>query len=169
MIVSPRLTRAALAFLLFGAIAAFLPAQDTTALADNGCFTGPPGSTGQLAIAPTANTIQNAYRLVPATITYQIYFKPDAASAYGTVKSGEATTVFTLNSGRVFVNNKTYSGSNPTYTTAASFTAAQVVTYVGPITPYAGNMTATTTYVGGDPHNPGTNVTYTATANFTAL
>ena len=41
MTISPRLTRAALTFLLFGTVAALLPSQDTTAIADVGCTLNP--------------------------------------------------------------------------------------------------------------------------------
>lgn len=168
MIISPRLTRAALAFLLFGTIAALLPAQDNAALAGNGCNTGPSGSTGQLAIAPSSSTIQDAYLLVPAAITYRVYFKPNAASPYAQINTGEANTAFVLNSGQVYVGKTTYSGTNPPNITTSSFTAAQAAIFVnGKSTNAAGNMTVTSTYATDD--GQGHKIQYSATATFSAL
>ena len=167
MIVSPRLTRAALAFLLFGTIAALLPAQDSAALAGNGCNTGPAGNTGQLAIAATSSTIQDSYTLVPAAITYRIYFKPNASAPYATLNAGDSTTSFVLNSGQVYVNTKTYSGTNPPGIVAATFTAAQAAVFTnGKSANVAGSMTVTTSYTSVD--TQGNKTQYTATATFSA-
>ncbi len=167
MIVPPRLIRAALAFLLFGTIAALLPAQDNAAMAGNGCDTGPAGSTGQLAIAATSSMIQDSYTLVPAAITYRIYFKPSAASPYATLNTGDATTSFVLNSGQVYVNTKTYSGANPPSIVAATFTAAQATVFAnGKPANVAGSMTVTTAYASED--TQGNKIQYNATATFSA-
>ena len=163
---SPRLTRAALTFLLFGTVAALLPSQDTTALAENGCFTGPAGSSGQLAIAALSGTVQNSYTLVPAAIAYKIYFKPAANSPYTKLNAGETQTTFVRNLGQVAVNGTAYSITNPTSTAASSFTAAQAVSFVGGTTYYTGSMTATSTYSTLD--SQGIQNAYTATATFSA-
>ena len=167
MIVSPRLTRAAFAFLLFGTIAALLPAQDNAAMAGNGCNTGPAGNTGQLAIAANSSTIQDSYTRVPAALTYRIYFKPSAAAPYATLNTGDTTTSFVLNSGQVYVNTKTYSGTNPPSIVAATFTAAQATVFTnGKSVSVAGSMTASTSYIYKD--SDGKNTTYMAQATFTA-
>lgn len=153
MIISPRLTRAALAFLLFGTVTALLPTQDTTALADNGCLTGPPGSTGQYAIAPSSSDIRQSYMLVPTPVSYNFYFKPTAASAYTQVLSGSDTT-FVVNSGQVVINKMPYSKSNqPPHYTSSSIPVAQAITrnsFGAPTGYAAADVTVTSTYLGSD-------------------
>ena len=165
MTLSPRLTRAALTFLLFGTIAALFPAQDTTALAENGCFTGPAGSTGQYAIAPSNIDIRENYLLTATVTSYKFYYKTDAATAYTQISAG-SNTKFVVNSGQVLINKKAYSPTNqPPLSTASSFPVSQVATgynSFGVANAYAaGDITVTSTYIGSDP--TGHPDTYTAT------
>lgn len=170
MTLSPRLTRAAFAFLLFGTAAALLPAQDNAALAGNGCFTGPPGTTGEFAIGGPGVDVRDSYLLTPTT-TYKYYYKADAASAYGAISSNVSTT-FQVNSGQAQINGQTYlMGSQPPRpSTGSFFTIAQVVTsrnFSGMPTGYAaGSVTATSIYTFVD--TKGNKTTYIATADFSA-
>lgn len=152
MIVSPRLTRAALTFLLFGAVAALLPSQDNAALAGNGCLTGPPGTTGQFAIAPFSSDIRENYLLTPTPVSYKFYYRLDSASAYQPVINALSTTYF-VNSGQVVIDGTTYpAGSSPKSPLAkSSFALAQATVFTaGKPANVPGSVTFTTTYPGRD-------------------
>ncbi len=155
MTLSPRLTRATFTFLLFGTCAALLPTLDNSALASNGCFTGPPGTTGQFAIAPVSSDIRDNYLLTPSTTSYNFYYRTDAASAYKQVITSTSTT-FVVNSGQVVINSVLYpAGSQSSRPdNKSSFTVAQVITsrnFSGMPTGYAaGSVTFKTTYFGSD-------------------
>ncbi len=165
MIISPRLTRAALVFLLFGTTAALLPTQDSAALAGNGCFTGPSGTSGQFAIAPSSSDIRENYLLIPTPTTYRFFYKTESASPYKVLTSGTSTTFF-VNSGQVVIDTVAYpAGSHPIIlNTKSSFAISQATVYTaGKPANVPGSLTFTTTYPGSDPSGNISNYTATIT------
>lgn len=171
MTISPRLTRAAFTLLLLGTVAALLPSPDGTALAGNGCDTGPAGSSGQLAVAVSSSNIRDRYTLIPAAVTYNYFFKSDSNSAYMPLFGGSGvSTVFSVTSGQVVINSAPYSaGDTYRLTSASTFTASQKSirnSFNVPIGYASGSMNVTGTYFDADEGVSG--ITYTATATFSA-
>ncbi len=173
MMISPRLTRAAFTLLLLGTVAALLPSPDGTALAGNGCDTGPPGSTGQLAIAVASNNIRDMYALTPSNVTYGYFFKQDSAAPYMQLQTGSTvSTTFTVTSGQVVIDSVAYSAGD-VYVRPAStpFAAAQKLIRKsnGAFAGYAsGSMTATSMFTAINNQSNGSGISYTATATFSA-
>lgn len=172
MMISPRLIRAAFTLLLLGTVAALLPSPDGTALAGNGCDTGPLGSTGQLAVAAASSNIRDTYALTPAAVTYNYYFKSDQNAAYMKLPAGSSvSTTFTVTSGQVVVNAVPYSAGDVFVLQSSTFMAAQksIRNSFGVTTGYAnGSMTTSSTYTETTNQSSTSGITYTATATFSA-
>ncbi len=168
MTISPRLTRAALAFLLFGTAAALLPSQDMAALAVNGCFTGPAGGTGKFAVAPSMSSIRDSYSLTSPATTYNFYFQSPTSSSYTTVGT-HLNTIVTVTSGKVNINGAPYTanGSVNVTTTSSSFTLTKtpITKFGNPTGTYeSGSVSVVSTY--SDTDTQGNKTVYTA--NITA-
>ena len=119
MTISPRLTRAALTFLLFGTVAALLPSQDTTAIADVGCTLNPQY---KMRLAPFA-AVNPSQVSDPATIN-----RPSQVTIATYISKNGGTSYSPLShfSGRIL----TYSLTNTSASGTLNIGAKQSATYI---------------------------------------